>query len=123
MITGGDSGIGRATAILFAIEGADSTIVYLPSEQQDAEDTKDYVEKKTNGLRTLNLIALDLKSEASAKQAIDSHLAKFGKLDILVNNAAQQLENHDITTLDSKQWEEYVTDIHRSDSCYIIHSD
>jgi hypothetical protein len=111
IITGGDSGIGRATAILFAIEGADSTISYLPSEEQDAQDTKAYVEKKTNGARTLHLIQADLKLEANAIKVIEAHMARWGRLDILVNNAAQQLENHDITTLDSKQWEEWVVSL------------
>lgn len=106
IITGGDSGIGRATAILFALEGADSTITYLPAEESDAQDTKAYVEKKTNGSRTLHLVQADLKQEANAKKVVEAHLARFGRLDILVNNAAQQLENHDITTLDSKQWED-----------------
>lgn len=106
IITGGDSGIGRSTAILFALEGADSTISYLPAEEEDAQDVKAYVEKKTNGLRTVHLVQADLKQEANAKKVIEAHLARFGKLDILVNNAAQQLENHDITTLSSEQWEE-----------------
>jgi len=106
LITGGDSGIGRAIAILFAIEGADSTIGYLPSEQEDAENVKAYVSQKTQGARTLNLVALDLKTEANCKQIVDSHMKAFGRLDILVPNAAQQLENHDVTTLDSKQWED-----------------
>lgn len=104
IITGGDSGIGRSIAILFAIEGAESTICYLPSEQADAEYVVDYVLKKTG--RTINLFAGDLKSEANCINAIKAHMAKFGKLDILVNNAAQQLQNYDITTLSSQQWEE-----------------
>jgi len=104
LITGGDSGIGRSTAILFAIEGADSTICYLPAEQKDAEDVRDYVAQKTG--RKINLYPADLKSEAACIQAVEDHLKTFGKLDVLVNNAAQQLENHDLTTLSSKQWEE-----------------
>ena len=98
--------IGRSIAILFALEGADSTIGYLPSEQEDAENVKAYIAEKTKGARTLNLVALDLKTEANCKQIIDEHMKVFGRLDVLVPNAAQQLENHDITTLDSKQWEE-----------------
>lgn len=104
IITGGDSGIGRSIAILYAIEGASSTIGYLPSEQRDAEYVRDYVKEKTG--KEINLFAADLKSEANCKQLVDNHIAKFGGLDILVNNAAQQLENHDMTTLDSQQWEE-----------------
>ena len=105
IISGGDSGIGRAIAILFAIEGADSTIAYLPSEQQDAEDVQRYIATKAPG-RTVNLVALDLRTEANNIQLVQNHVSKFGKIDILVPNAAQQLENHDITTLDSKQWSE-----------------
>ena len=105
IISGGDSGIGRAIAILFAIEGADSTIAYLPSEQQDAEDVQRYIATKAPG-RTVNLVALDLRTEANNVQLVQNHVSKFGKVDILVPNAAQQLENHDITTLDSKQWSE-----------------
>ncbi|ESK95688.1 short-chain dehydrogenase reductase family [Moniliophthora roreri MCA 2997] len=105
-ISGGDSGIGRATAILFALEGADSTIVYVGKEQKDAEDTRDYIAKKTNGQRKIHLVQADLKSEAACKTAIDECLKAFGRLDILVNNHAQQLENRDVTTLDSKQWED-----------------
>ena len=89
---------------MFAIEGADSTIVYLEREQKDAESVRDYVKQKTG--RKIHLVAADLKSEANCIRAVKSHIEEFGKLDILVNNAAQQLENHDITTLDSKQWED-----------------
>ncbi|KAF5362885.1 hypothetical protein D9758_007047 [Tetrapyrgos nigripes] len=105
-ISGGDSGIGRATAILFALEGADNMIVYVPKEQKDAEDVRDYISKKTNGQRKVHLFATDLKSEAECKRSIDECIKTFGRLDILVNNSAQQLENHDILTHDSKQWED-----------------
>ena len=91
-------------AQLFAIEGADSTIMYLPAEQKDAEDVRDYVSKKTNGQRKINLCPGDLKSEQVCIDSVKNHMSTFGRLDVLVNNAAQQLENHDITTLDSKQW-------------------
>ena len=103
LITGGDSGIGRAIAILFAIEGADSTVVYLPAEQQDAEDVRDYVTKKSPG-RKINLFATDLKSEANCIAAVENHKQAFGGLDILVNNAAQQLEHASIADLPSQQW-------------------
>lgn len=76
----------------------------MPSEQKDAEDVRDYVSKKTNGARKVNLFAGDLKEEQNSKDAVKSHLNAFGRLDILVNNAAQQLENEDIVTLESKQW-------------------
>ncbi|GAA5999574.1 uncharacterized protein JCM10292_004239 [Rhodotorula paludigena] len=106
LITGGDSGIGRATAILAALEGANISIAYLPGEQKDADDTKTYIESKTNGLSKVLLLPLDLKSEANCIKAVEETVANFGRLDVLFNNAAQQLENHDILTLDSKQWED-----------------
>ncbi|KZV76200.1 NAD-P-binding protein [Peniophora sp. CONT] len=106
LTTGGDSGIGRAFVVLAALEGADSAIVYLPAEQKDAEDTRAEVEKKTNGQRKVHLIPLDIKSESNCVKAVSETLSIFGRIDILFNNAAQQLENHDILTLDSKQWED-----------------
>ncbi|POY72177.1 hypothetical protein BMF94_4814 [Rhodotorula taiwanensis] len=106
LITGGDSGIGRSAAILAAYEGANVAIVYLPQEQKDAENVRDYITEKTNGLRKTLLLPLDLKSEANCIKAIDETVANFGRLDVLFNNAAQQLENHSILTLDSKQWED-----------------
>ncbi|BGP49564.1 hypothetical protein JCM10450v2_005458 [Rhodotorula kratochvilovae] len=106
LITGGDSGIGRATAILAALEGANVSIVYLSEEQKDADDTKAYIEKRTNGKSKVLLLPLDVKLEANAIKAVNETISAFGRLDVLFNNAAQQLENHDILTLDSKQWEE-----------------
>lgn len=86
LITGGDSGIGRAVAVLFAREGADVAIVYL-NEHQDAQDTQRAVEAE--GRRCV-LIPGDVKDSAFCKQAIDQSVKAFGKLDILVNNAAFQ---------------------------------
>ncbi|GAA5950447.1 hypothetical protein JCM10213_003581 [Rhodosporidiobolus nylandii] len=106
LITGGDSGIGRATAILAALEGANVAIAYLPQEQKDAEDTKEYIEKKTGGARVVLLLPGDLKSEANCIQAVERTVQEFGRLDTLFNNSAQQLQNEDILTLDSKQWED-----------------
>ena len=77
-------GIGRAVAILFAREGCDSTIVYLPEEQEDAEEAKSLVEKE--GAKCL-LIPFDLRNFRGTKEIVDKHLEKFGKLNILVNNA------------------------------------
>ncbi|GAA6015843.1 hypothetical protein JCM10207_008815 [Rhodosporidiobolus poonsookiae] len=106
LITGGDSGIGRATAILAAIEGAKGvTLVYLAEEQKDAEDVKQYIAAKAPSTQVL-LLPLDLKSESNCVQAVEATVKEFGRLDILFNNAAQQLENQDILTLDSKQWED-----------------
>ena len=86
LITGGDSGIGRAVAVLFAREGADVAIVYL-SEHADAEETRDYVEGE--GQRCL-LIPGDVKDPAFCRAAVAKTVKAFGKLSVLVNNAAFQ---------------------------------
>lgn len=85
LITGGDSGIGAAVAILFAKEGADVTIVYLPEEQRDADHVRQHVEQI--GRRCL-CIPGDLKDSSFCKDAVEQTVRAFGKLDILVNNAA-----------------------------------
>jgi len=87
IITGGDSGIGRAVAILFAREGADVAIVYL-SEHRDAKETKELVEKE--GRRCI-LISGDVTNRSFCIDAVKHTVAEFGKLDVLVNNAAFQL--------------------------------
>lgn len=92
LITGGDSGIGRAVAIAFAKEGADVAIVYL-KEHEDAEDTKDVVEKE--GRRCL-LFSGDVGEEAFCMDSVRKVIEGFGKLDILVNNAAEQHERESI---------------------------
>lgn len=86
IITGGDSGIGRSVAVLFAREGADVAIVYL-SEHKDAEETKAAVEKEG---RECLLISGDVSDSAFCKKAVASTIEVFGRLDILVNNAAFQ---------------------------------
>lgn len=86
LVTGGDSGIGRAVAVLFAREGADVAIVYL-DEHEDAEETQRHVEHE--GQRCV-LIAGDVKDSAFCRKAVDQAVQAFGKLDILVNNAAFQ---------------------------------
>ncbi len=86
LITGGDSGIGRAVAVLFAREGADVAIVYL-SEDSDAEETKDYVEAE--GRRCL-LIRGDVTEPTFCREAVEQTVEQFGKLSVLVNNAAFQ---------------------------------
>lgn len=83
MITGGDSGIGRSVAILFAREGADVTIVHLPEEKEDAEWTIGMIEKAG---RKGHRIEADLKQNKSCESVIDEHMKVHGRLNILVNN-------------------------------------
>lgn len=110
-ITGGDSGIGRATAILFAMEGADSFIVYLPEEQEDAEETKKRVEKYG---RKCHLFATDVKEAKNCKTAVDKAIEAMGKINILFNNAAfQQVVEDPIKDLTEEHWlHTFNTNIH-----------
>lgn len=101
IITGGDSGIGRAIAIKFAKEGANVAIVYL-DEHEDAEETAREVKKY--GKEAL-LISTDISVEANCKNVIEKTLEKFGHLHILVNNAAVQYEQKDIQDITAEQWE------------------
>lgn len=97
IITGGDSGIGRATALLFAEEGADSLIAYLPEEEKDAQQTKKLVE--TRGHKC-HLVATDLSKQENCKTLAEEAIKTFGgKVDILFNNAAYQMMVEDIKDL------------------------
>ncbi len=87
LITGGDSGIGRAVAVLYAREGADVAIVYLPEEQSDAEATRASVEAEG---RACELIPGDLVDAVFCDEVVERTVGAFGRLDILVSNAAQQ---------------------------------
>jgi len=87
LITGGDSGIGRAVALLYAREGADVAIVYLPEEQSDADATKHLVEAQ--GRRCL-AIPGDVTTADFCERAVDETVARLGSLDVLVSNAAHQ---------------------------------
>ncbi|MEO3406791.1 SDR family oxidoreductase [Mucilaginibacter sp. CAU 1740] len=101
LITGGDSGIGRAVSIHFAREGADVAIVYL-NEDVDADETKRLVEAE--GRRCL-LLKGDVKKAAFCKKAVGNTVNKLGKLNILVNNAGMQLPQKDPKSIDEKQLE------------------
>jgi NAD(P)-dependent dehydrogenase (short-subunit alcohol dehydrogenase family) len=102
LITGGDSGIGRAVAVLFAREGADVAIVYLPEEQSDAEVTREAVE--TEGRRCL-LLPGDVTEAAFCREAVERTVDELGGLNILVNNAAFQNHVEGIEDLSEEQWE------------------
>jgi NAD(P)-dependent dehydrogenase (short-subunit alcohol dehydrogenase family) len=101
LITGGDSGIGRAVAILFAKEGADVAIVYL-NEHRDARETKRLVEAE--GRKCL-LLAGDVGREEFCKDAADQTSREFGRINILVNNAAEQHPQESIIKIRVKQLE------------------
>ncbi|PSB23040.1 NAD(P)-dependent oxidoreductase [filamentous cyanobacterium CCP2] len=101
LITGGDSGIGRAVAIVYAKEGADVAIVYL-NEHQDAEETKKLVEKE--GQRCI-IIAGDVGDETFCQQAVKQTVDQLGHLDILVNNAAEQHPQQSIEEISAEQLE------------------
>ena len=102
LITGGDSGIGRSVAVLYAREGADVAIVYLPAEQPDAEETKQAIEAE--GCRCL-LIPGDVSGSEFCQNAVEQTVNKFGKLDILVNNAAYQQHQKSLEDISDDQLE------------------
>jgi len=101
IITGGDSGIGRAVALAFAREGADVLISYL-NEEEDAAETRRVVESA--GQRCL-LAAGDIGSESHCQKIVEQATSEFGKIDILVNNAAFQMSHEGIVDLPSEEME------------------
>lgn len=102
LITGGDSGIGRAVAVAFAKEGADIAIVYL-NEHRDAKETRSLVEKYG---KSCLLISGDIGDEAFCRRAISQTVREWKRLDILVNNAAIQFPQKSIEAISSKQLEQ-----------------
>jgi NAD(P)-dependent dehydrogenase (short-subunit alcohol dehydrogenase family) len=101
VITGGDSGIGRAVAIAFAREGADVLIHYL-NEHDDAKDTAKYVQEAG---RKCVLVAGDLADRAHTKTIIPKAVEEFGKVDILVNNAAFQMSHDSLEEVSDDEWD------------------
>lgn len=102
LITGGDSGIGKAVAIAMAREGADIVISYKDKiEDKEAEDTKKWVEKA--GRKAL-LFRGDIRDEAHCKHIVDESIKQFEKIDILVNNAAYQMTYYDIEEISAEEW-------------------
>jgi NAD(P)-dependent dehydrogenase (short-subunit alcohol dehydrogenase family) len=104
VITGGDSGIGRAVAIAFAREGADVLISYL-DEHEDAKDTAKYVEEA--GRRCV-LVPGDISDRAHCKTIIPKAVEEFGKVDILVNNAAYQMTHETLEEVSDEEWDHTV---------------
>lgn len=103
LITGGDSGIGRAVAVLYAREGADSAIVYQPQEHEDALETQRAVENE--GRRAL-LIPGDVRDAEFCRRAVQQAAEEFGHLDILVNNAAFQQHQKSLEDVTEEQWDQ-----------------
>jgi len=109
IITGGDSGIGRAVAIAFAREGADVVISYL-NEEEDAKETERLV---TDAGRRALTIGGDISDEAHCQDIVRRVVAEFGRVDILVNNAAFQRTYDSIEEIPSEEWEyTFKTNIH-----------
>jgi NAD(P)-dependent dehydrogenase (short-subunit alcohol dehydrogenase family) len=102
LITGGDSGIGRSVAALYAREGADVAIVYLPAEEEDARETQSAIEAE--GRRAL-LIPGDVTDPDFCSDAVQQTVNELGKLDILVNNAAFQQHQVSLADISNEQWD------------------
>lgn len=100
LVTGGDSGIGRAAAIAFAREGADVAIQYLPGEEKDAEEVEAYI--KEAGRRSL-LLPMDLREKETGAQIVEKTVAEFGGIDLLVLNAGQQIAQTSLEDLTMQQ--------------------
>ncbi len=99
IVTGADSGIGQAVAILFAKEGADVIVSYL-CEDEDAKVTKEHIESYE---RRCLLVASDLAKESNCKALVDKAITEFGHIDILVNNAGRQVEQQTLSDISTQQ--------------------
>ncbi len=109
IITGGDSGTGRAAAIAFAREGADVLISYL-CEDEDAQETADWIEKAG---RKAVLVPGDIGSAEHCRTIVDKAVQEFGRIDILVNNAAHQMTFEELTEIPDEEWDKtFRTNIH-----------
>ena len=102
LITGGDSGIGRAVAVLFAREGADVAFTFLREEKTDADETTRAVEEE--GREAYALVG-DVRDARTCKKLVEQTVEKFGKLDILVNNAAFQQHQETLEDISEEQWD------------------
>lgn len=110
LVTGGDSGIGRATSVLFAREGADIAIVYLPVEETDARTTVDAI--VSEGRRAVQIPG-DVSDPKFCESAIEQTVGQLGRLDILVNNAAFQQQQPWLEDISIEQWDRtFRTNIH-----------
>jgi len=102
LITGGDSGIGRAVAVIFAREGANVALVFLPEEETDAARTRDEIEREG---REALLLPGDVTDPEFCRSSIDQVVKQFGQIDVLVNNAAYQKHRDSLDDISLEQWE------------------
>jgi NAD(P)-dependent dehydrogenase (short-subunit alcohol dehydrogenase family) len=102
LVTGGDSGIGRAVAVLYAREGADVAIIYPPEEEQNAQETINAIEAA--GRRGLPIPG-DVTDPYFCREAVEETVRELGKLDILVNNAAFQQHQQEVEQISEEQWD------------------
>jgi NAD(P)-dependent dehydrogenase (short-subunit alcohol dehydrogenase family) len=102
LVTGGDSGIGRAVAVLYAREGADVAITHLAEERSDAEETKMYIEAEG---RICVLIQTDLSKPEQCRLVIEKTIEGLGGIDILVSNAAHQMRKESLDQIEREEWE------------------
>jgi NAD(P)-dependent dehydrogenase (short-subunit alcohol dehydrogenase family) len=102
LVTGGDSGIGRAVAVLYAREGANVAIVYLKEEQSDAEETRRAIEKAG---REALLLPGDVGDPGFCRRAVEQTVERFGQFDVLVNNAAYQNRQDSLEEITDEQWD------------------
>lgn len=102
LISGGDSGIGRAVAVLFAREGADVAIIHLPEELEDARETAQVIQEE--GRQSL-LLAGDVRDPSFCQAAVEATVRQLGRLSILVNNAAYQHHVERLEELSDAQWQ------------------
>ncbi|MEG2392783.1 MAG: SDR family NAD(P)-dependent oxidoreductase, partial [Pseudomonas sp.] len=100
LITGGDSGIGRAVAIAFAREGADVVVAYL-NEHEDAKETARWVEQAG---RQCLLLSGDLAQKSHCQELVDQTIERFGRIDVLVNNAAFQMTHENFEDIPDDEW-------------------
>ncbi|MEW2513723.1 SDR family oxidoreductase [Streptomyces sp. NPDC046870] len=102
VITGGDSGIGKAVAIAYAREGADLLLSYLPEEEQDARDTAHWVEQAG---RKVVLLPGDLADPAYCREVVGRAVESFGRIDVLVSNAAFQMTHESLEEIPDDEWD------------------